>query len=266
VIEMAYEHIRVEAAAGIGRLTLNRPDERNAMTLEMGREIERAVAQFNADRSVRVVVVTGEGQAFSAGGNLKTLAREAGLESDAADMGGGATFYKAFLSIRDLAMPSLAALNGHAIGAGLCFAIACDLRVAHRNAKLGMTFVKLGIHPGMAATWNLPRLIGPARAADLLYTGRVIDAEEALEMGLVSRVAGDDDFPAVVDELALEISANGPVALRLLKETLRHTALRTIDEAITREANAQAETFKTEDAREGIRAMMEKRGANFQGR
>jgi enoyl-CoA hydratase len=262
---MSYEHIRVDVAAGIGRLTLERPEDRNAMSLDMGREIERAVAAFNADPSVRVVVVTGAGQAFSAGGNLKTLAKEAGLPSDAPALGGGETFYKAFLSIRDLAMPSIAAVNGHAIGAGLCFAIACDLRVVHRDAKLGMTFVKLAIHPGMAATWSLPRLIGPSRAADLLYTGRLIDAEEALEIGLASRVAADD-FPAVVDELALEIAANGPTALRLLKETLRGAAGRSIDDAVAREARAQAETFKTEDAREGIRAAMERRAPNFEGR
>jgi enoyl-CoA hydratase len=262
---MAYEFIRVEVAAGIGRLTLNRPDDRNAMTLEMGREIERAVAAVNADSSVRVVVVTGAGKAFSAGGNLKTLGKEAGLSSDAPDMGGGETFYKAFLSIRDLAVPSIAAINGHAIGAGLCFAIACDLRVVHRDAKLGMTFVKLGIHPGMASTWNLPRLIGPSRAADLLYTGRLVDAQEALAIGLASRVAGDD-FLAVVERLAGEIAANGPVAVKLLKETLRATADRSIDGAVAREAQAQAETFRTDDAREGIQAMMDKRAPNFRGR
>jgi enoyl-CoA hydratase len=149
---MGYDFIRVDVSGGIARLTLNRPEERNAMTLEMGREIESAVRALNADDGVRVVVVTGAGKAFSAGGNLKTLGKEAGLGSDGPEMGGGETFYRAFLSIRDLAVPSLAAVNGHAIGAGLCFAIACDLRVAHADAKLGMTFVKLGIHPG----WRRP--------------------------------------------------------------------------------------------------------------
>jgi enoyl-CoA hydratase len=262
---MGYELIRVEVAGGIGRLTLDRPEERNAMTLEMGREIERAVAAFNADTNVRVVIVTGAGKAFSAGGNLKTLGREAGLSSDAPDLGGGETFYKAFLSVRDLAVPSIAAVNGHAIGAGLCFALGCDLRIVHRDAKLGMTFVKLGIHPGIAATWNLPRLIGASRAADLLYTGRLVDAQEALAMGLASRVAGDD-FRATVEGLAAEIAANGPVAIRLLKETLRGTAGRSIDEAVAREASAQAETFRTDDAREGIQAMMDKRAPKFRGR
>jgi enoyl-CoA hydratase len=128
-----------------------------------------------------------------------------------------------------------------------------------------MTFVKLGIHPGMAATWNLPRLIGPSAAAELLYTGRIIDATEALRIGLVGRVAGDD-FAEIVDSTAREISENGPVALRLLKETLAGTAGRTIEEAVGREADAQQQTFETEDAREGITAMMQKRSPRFSGR
>jgi len=262
---MSYEHIRIEKERGIGRLTLDRAADRNAMTLAMGREIERAVADLNGDPSVRVVVVTGAGKSFSSGGNLKTLGKEAGLGGDGSDMGGGETFYRAFLSIRDLVVPSIAAVNGHAIGAGLCFAIACDLRVMHRDAKVGMTFVKLGIHPGMAATWNLPRLLGPALAADLLYTGRLLGAEEALSLGLVSRIAGDD-FASVVDSMAGEIAANGPVAVRLLKQTLRTTFDRSIEQAIAREASAQAETFTTDDAREGIAAMMEKRPPKFSGR
>ena len=262
---MSYDHIRVEIQAHVGRITLDRPAERNAMTLAMGREIERAVAALNADPSVRAVVVTGNGKAFSSGGNLKTLGKEAGIASDASELGGGETFYKSFLSIRDLNAPSIAAINGHAIGAGLCFAIACDLRIMHRDAKVGMTFVKLGIHPGMAATWNLPRLIGPSRAADLLYTGRLVAADEALALGLVTRVAGDD-FNGVVAATADEIAANGPVAVRLLKETLRKTFERTIDEGVRREASAQAETFLTDDAREGISAMLEKRPPAFRGR
>jgi enoyl-CoA hydratase len=262
---MSYEHIRVEVQAHVGRITLDRAAERNAMTLPMGREIERAVASLNAEPAVRVVVVTGAGKAFSAGGNLKTLGKEAGIASDASDLGSGETFYKSFLSIRDLNVPSIAAINGHAIGAGLCFAIACDLRVMHRDAKVGMTFVKLGIHPGMAATWNLPRLIGPSRAADLLYTGRLVGADEALALGLVSRVA-DDDFEATVSAMADEIASNGPISVRLLKETLRATFERTMDEAVEREASAQAETFRTEDGREGLLAVMEKRPPRFRGR
>jgi enoyl-CoA hydratase/carnithine racemase len=261
---MSYEHIRLSLDDGVARLALARPEERNAMTLDMGREIEAAVEALNGDDDVRVVVVVGEGKAFSAGGNLKTLGKQAGLHDDGPAFGAGSEFYRAFLSVAGLRVPSIAAINGHAIGAGLCFAIACDLRVMHERAKVGMTFVRLGIHPGMAATWNLPRLIGPSRAADLLYTGRLVDAREALELGLVNRVAADD-FTEVVDSLAREIATAGPIAVRSLKETLRGTAARTIDEAVEREASAQAMTFGTEDAREGIVAISEKRPPRFRG-
>jgi enoyl-CoA hydratase len=260
-----YESIAIETTNGIGHLTLNRPDERNAMTPTMGEEIHDAVEAFNKDPNLRVVVVTGAGRAFSAGGDLGSLAKEAGLQSDSPDLGGGAKFYNLFLSVRRLAVPSIAAINGHAIGAGLCFALGCDMRVMHERAQVGMTFVKIGIHPGMAATWNLPRLIGHANAADLLYTGRLVRAEEALAMGLVNRIAGDD-FDNAVAELASAVAANGPVSIRALKQTLAGTEDRDIQQAIEREAEAQAMTFRTADAREGIQAIMDKRAPKFEGR
>ncbi len=269
---MSFEQIRV-ARGPVARITLARPAERNAMTPRMGREIVRAVAEINADDAVRVVVITGEGKGFCSGADLRTLGAEAGHKPGADDgsgeeaegLGGGENFYRAFLSIRDLRVPSIAAINGHAIGAGFCFSLGADLRVMHRDAKVGMTFVRLGIHPGMAATWTLPRLVGPARAADLLYTGRLVGADEALALGIANRIAGDD-FEAVVEEMAGQIASSAPLAVRATKQTLRGSEARTIDDALTREASVQAVTFTTEDAAEGIRAMREKRAADFKGR
>ena len=265
----ASDQVRVDSKDGIVRLTLNSPETRNAMTPAMGEAIRQAVAEINEDRDARVVVVSGAGKGFSAGGNLKSLEEEAlaGTTGTRAGqgIGGGRSFYSLFLSIRDLEVPSIAAINGHAIGAGFCFALGCDLRIIHRKAKLGMTFVKLGIHPGMAATWNLPRLIGPARAAELLYTGRVIDGEEAVKMGIASRVA-DDDFDEVVDNLAREIASAAPIAVKALKQTLRGTFDRDIEDTIAVEADAQAMTFETQDAMEGIRAIQERRPPEFRGR
>jgi enoyl-CoA hydratase/carnithine racemase len=261
---MAFEQIRVTRGR-VARITLARPAERNAMTPLMGREIMRAVEEINADDSVRVVVLTGEGKGFCSGADLRTLGAEAGSGEDAEGLGGGENFYRAFLSIRDLRVPSIAAINGHAIGAGFCFSLGADLRVMHRDAKVGMTFVRLGIHPGMAATWNLPRLIGPSQAADLLYTGRLIGADEALALGVANRIAGDD-FDAVVDELAGQIAGAAPLAVRATKQTLRGSEGRTIEDALTREAAVQAVTFTSEDAGEGIRAMREKRTPDFKGR
>ncbi len=263
---MGFDKISFTVDGGIARITLERPDELNAMSASMGEEIRAAVALVNADESARVCIVSGRGRAFSSGANLKTLGKEAGLaDQDAVGLGGGAAFYRLFLSIRDLRVPSIAAMNGHAIGAGFCFALGADLRVAKSGSKFGMTFVKLGIHPGMAATWNLPRLIGPSRAADLLYTGRTISAEEAFQMGIVNRVAGED-FDQVVDELAGQIAASGPLAVRSLKDTLRGSFERSIGEAIEMEAERQEATFKSSDAAEGMSAILAKRKPEFTGR
>jgi enoyl-CoA hydratase/carnithine racemase len=266
---VSYENIRLERDGAIARLTLNRPDARNAMSTEMGREVRAAVEEINASGASRVVVVRGAGNAFSAGGDLQSLEEEAAAATEGRargpGLGGGRNFYSLFLSIRDLQVPSIAAINGHAIGAGLCFALGCDLRIVHRRAKVGMTFVKVGIHPGMAATWNLPRLIGPSRSAELLFSGRLLDAEEAVAWGIASRAAGDDDFDAVVDGLAAEIAGCAPVAVRLVKQTLRGTFDRDIDAALALEADQQAATFRTRDAMEGIRAIREKRAPEFTG-
>ena len=260
---MSYQSITVENDEGVVRLTLNRPDDRNAMTTEMGEEIRDAVQGINEDRASRVVVIRGAGRSFSAGGNLKSLEEEA--DGSGPGIGGGRSFYSLFLSIRDLEMPSIAAINGHAIGAGFCISLGADIRIAHEKAKMGMTFVKLGIHPGMAASWNLPRLVGPAIAADLLYSGRIIDGEEAVRLGVASRCAGDD-FDSVVDEVARSIASSAPVAVRSLKRTLRGTWDRTIEDAIGEEADAQKMTFTTSDAKEGLAAIREKRPPRFEGR
>jgi enoyl-CoA hydratase/carnithine racemase len=212
-----------------------------------------------------VVVIRGAGKGFCSGASLGTLGAETSSGSGEEGLGGSENFYRAFLSIRDLRVPSIAAINGHAIGAGFCFALGADLRVMHREAKAGMTFVRLGIHPGMAATWTLPRLVGPSAAADLLYTGRLLGAEEALALGIAGRIAGDD-FDAVVEETATAIASSAPVAVRALKQTLRGSETRSIDDALVREASAQGMTFATADAAEGISAMREKRTAVFVGR
>lgn len=264
---MAYEHIRLTRDGHVATLTLNRPESRNAMSVAMGDEIVRAVEEIRADRDVRVLVVTGEGRAFSGGGELAMLAADAGIGDPHEGMGGPPReFYNRYLSVASLPIPTLAAINGHAIGAGLCFALACDLRIASSNAKMGMTFTKLGIHPGMGATYFLPRLLGAARACDLLFTGRIIDAEEAEQLGIVNRVVSHEAFPAAVEAYAEELASAAPIAVRMVKRAVYRGLEHDLAAAVDLESLQQRATFETADAKEGIRAIIEKRAPVFTGR
>ncbi len=251
---------------GVATLLLNDPESRNAMTPEMGEEMVGAVEELRANTAVRVVLVSGAGQSFSAGGNLAMLARDAGLGGDGPSMKGSPVdFYSRFLSIRKLEVPTIAVINGHAIGAGLCFALACDMRVAAREAKLGMTFVRLGIHPGMGATKLLPRLVGTAIACELLFTGRVFDASEAARLGIVSHVVAREELGRTARQLAGEIATAGPVAVRMTKQAIYRGLEHSLEDALELESRQQRITFGTEDAKEGIRAIMEKRSPIFRG-
>ncbi len=265
---MSYEHIRLGCDSGIATLTLNRPETRNSMSPAMGEEVTRAAEEIGADPDVRVVVVTGAGKAFSSGGDLAMLARDAGLSGETGPTMAGAPrgFYARFLAIRNLPQPTIAAMNGHAIGAGLCLALACDLRIAVAGAKMGMTFTKLGLHPGMGATYFLPRLIGTARACELFFTGRVIDAAEAERLGMVNRVASQQDFPAVVQALAREVAEAAPIAVRMVKKAIYRGVVHSLDEMLDFESLQQGISFTTDDAREGISAVLAQRTPKFQGR
>jgi enoyl-CoA hydratase len=174
-------------------------------------------------------------------------------------------FYRAWLSIRELDVPSVAAVNGHAIGAGLCLALACDLRYVARGAKLSAPFTQLGMHPGMACTWLLPEVVGMAVARELLLTGRAVDAGEALRIGLVNGVS---EPGALLDDalaVAGRIAGAAPVAVRLTTAGLRDGGHRSMEEALQYEALAQPVTFATEDLREGLAATREKRKPSFTG-
>ena len=191
-------HLRLERPHdGVAVLTLDNPDQRNAMSDQMTDSWVAAVDELAADRSLRAVVVTGEGTSFCSGGNTSWIASEPDASVDHLRTRMMA-FYRAWLSIRRLEVPTIAAVNGPAIGAGLCLALACDIRYAAAGARLGAPFVKLGMHAGMAGTWLLPKVVGEAHARDLLLTGRVVDADEALRLGLVSRVIEPDAFRAEV--------------------------------------------------------------------
>lgn len=262
----AFEHLRLDRPSeGVALITLDNPDLRNAMSDEMTSSWVAAIDELAADRSVRAVVVTGAGTAFCSGGNTSWIASEPDASVDRLRTRMIA-FYRSWLSVRRLEVPTIAAVNGAAIGAGLCLALACDLRYAARGAKLGAPFVKLGMHPGMAATHLLPGVVGEARARDLLLTGRIVDADEALRLGLVSQVHEPDGFLDAVLETAAGIAATAPIASRLTKLALADGGHRDVEACLQWEALAQPITLATEDLQEGVRASQEKRPPVFTGR
>jgi enoyl-CoA hydratase/carnithine racemase len=259
-------HLSIDRPSeGVVLLTLDNPDRRNAMSDQMTSSWVAAVDGIAGDPSVRAVVVTGAGTAFCSGGDTGWIASEpdAGVDRLRSRM---IAFYRAWLSIRRLEVPTIAAINGPAIGAGLCVALACDLRYASTSARLGAPFVKLGMHPGMAATHLLPDVVGDAHARDLLLTGRIVDAEESLRLGMVSRVLPEETFLDEVLETAAGIAANAPIPTRYTTLALRDGGHRDFESAVQWEALAQPITLATADLQEGIAAARERRPARFTGR
>jgi enoyl-CoA hydratase/carnithine racemase len=250
---------------GVVVLTLALPERRNAMTAELTQAWTEAVGSLRGDRAVRAVVVTGEGTAFCSGGDLSWIGESPDLTVDTI-RDRMLPFYRAWLGIRDLDVPTIAAINGHAVGAGLCLALACDLRYAAESAMLSVPFTALGMHAGMAATWLLPEAVGLPVARELLFTGRRVDAEEALRIGLVNGVFGADELLPGALDVACRIAANGPVAVRLTAAGLRNGGHRSLESALQYEALAQPVTFATADLAEGIAASKERRPPTFTGR
>lgn len=251
-----------EQGEGIVQLSLNDAATRNAMSESMAAEFSAHIAMLKARADLRVVVLTGEGQSFSGGGHLDMLFEKTKL-SQAENERRMMEFYSHFLRIRELAVPVVAALNGHAIGAGLCLALACDIRIASEAAKLGVNFVHLGLHPGMGATYFLPRIVGPAQAAELLFTGRIISATDACEIGLVHQVHAVESFQTELAALTRGLAHAGPAALRAVKASLRMSAADTLEECLQREAKCQAVSYGSAEFLEGISAAKEKRPPRF---
>ena len=261
-----FPHLRLDRPAeGVALVTLDNPDMRNAMSEEMTSSWVSVIDDLAADRSVRAVVVTGAGSAFCSGGDTSWIAGEpdASVDQLRSRM---LPFYRSWLSIQKLEVPTIAAINGPAIGAGLCVALACDLRYAAAGAKMGVPFVKLGLHPGMAGTHLLPQIVGQAQARELLLTGRIVQAQEAVSLGLVSRTWEAATFLDEVLGVASGMAQTAPVASRLTKLALSDGGHQNIETALQWEALAQPMTLATEDLQEGIRAVAEKRPPHFTGR
>jgi len=261
--------LTLEKRGHVAILTLNRPDSMNALGAPGdGDQVQAVCEQVNADREIRCVVLTGAGRAFSAGGDVKAMkAREGAFGGSGVTIRDGyrGNIHKIVRSIYGLEVPSIAAVNGAAIGLGCDVACMTDIRIAADTARFGVTFLKLGLIPGDGGAWLLPRTIGMSRAAEMLFTGDVIDAQTAVAWGLVSRAVPAETLLDEALALAGRIAAQPPHALRLAKSLLRQGQSASYDTIMEMSAAAQAISHLTEDHMEGVDAILEKREAVFKG-
>lgn len=261
--------VKLEIEGPIATMTISRPESLNALGEPGDGAVFEAVCRdINANRAIRCAILTGEGRAFSAGGNVKAMqSREGAFAGSPAEVREGyrGNIHKIARSLYHLEVPLIAAVNGPAIGLGCDVACFADIRIAAENAKFGVTFLKLGLIPGDGGAWLMPRTVGASRAAELLFTGDVIDAATAAQWGLVSRVVPADVLMTEARALAHKIAQQPPQALRVAKMLLRQGQTASYDTILEMSAAAQALMHHTADHEEGVAAILEKRAPHFTG-
>ncbi len=268
---MSYESVIYEVASHIATITLNEPEKLNPMSKGIQADTIAALQEANLDRSVRVVIITGAGRGFSAGGDVRQL----GESGDRLHGGPPGPFdrrlwlkqtQKMVLAIRECEKPVIAAVNGVAAGGGCDIALACDIRFASDRARFGEVFAKIGLFPGTGGTYLLPRTVGIAKALEMIWTGDLIDAFEAERIGLVSRVVPHDELLAETRTFAARLAQGPPLALSLAKAAVYRGLDLDISAAFDYASTAEAITLTSADHREGVQALREKRTPTFEGR
>lgn len=258
---MPFSTIETEIKNHTGYIFINRPEVRNALNVQAWEELKEAFREFAENIDIYVIIISGRGnKAFAAGADLNALKER----SSVATLDNPNTQVTSY--IEKIPKPTIAAINGYALGGGLEIAMACDIRIASENAKLGQTEINVGILPGAGGTQRLSRLVGPGIAKEMIYTGSIIDAEKAKEIGLVNHVYPFDELMAEADKLAFKIASKSPLILKLAKLSIDSGAQCDIVTGITLEKIAQSFVFSTEDHLEGINAFLEKRDPVFKGR
>ena len=260
---MGYETLDIERRGSITTLTLNRPEARNALDLVMRRELLTTLDELDADAACRVVILTGAGGHFSAGGDVKTMAAK--RHTAAEGRARVESLNRFVIRLFEFPKPTIAMVDGFAVGAGCNIALGCDVVIASDRARFGEVFAKIGLVPDGGGTWLLPRLVGLAKAKELVFSADIIDAAEALRIGLVNRVVPAAELEKTTRALAARIAAGPPGALSLAKALLNRSATVDLGTSLGLEAYAQAQTITSEDHAEGVRAFLEKRPPRFSG-
>src|SRR5712692_7319984 len=251
---------------GIATLVMNRPDRLNALNTELASALNDALGRIAKDDMVRVVILTGAGRAFCAGGDLGLIGkgRQTGATQELEPLLRAGM--QAVLKMRTMPQPVIAAINGAAAGAGMNIALAADIRIAAEEATFGQNFAKVGLFPDYGGTYFLPQLVGPSKAAEMFYTGEMIDAQTALRLGLVSRVVPASQLEAEIRTLAEKIAQGPKIAVSAVKRTLFGSERQALEAALENEVQQQLKCFPSEDCAEGLRAFFEKRPPKFEGR
>jgi enoyl-CoA hydratase len=260
---MSYQNLLLDVREGVATVTVNRPDKLNALNDRTVAELDEAFAALGSDPAVKGVILTGAGEkAFVAGADIGELAEQSPVAGQDRSLRG----QKVLDRIERLGKPVVAAINGFALGGGCELALACHVRVAAEGARLGTPEVKLGIMCGYGGTQRLPRLVGRGRALEMLLTGEMVDAQEALRIGLVNRVVPKEKLREETEALLRKMLANGPVSLRFTLDAVQAGLETPLEQGLAHEATLFGLICTTEDMKEGTRAFLEKRPARFQGR
>jgi enoyl-CoA hydratase/carnithine racemase len=261
-----YEQIDITEDSGITTITLNRPEKLNALAGHMRRDLAEALEAAGAERSVHVVVITGAGRAFCAGGDVAAMT-DLIERQDAEEFSrllGAAR--RVVTAIRQMTKPVIASINGPAFGAGCNLALACDLRIASTTATFSQSFAKVGLHPDWGGTYFLPRLVTPNKACEMFFLGETMDAAEALRLGVVNKVVEPGELEAETRKLAERLRNAPAVALAAAKQAVYMSQAAELEEMLRYETEAQMRCFASQDGAEGCRAFLEKREPKFTGR
>jgi enoyl-CoA hydratase/carnithine racemase len=260
-----FETLRYGIHDGVATIELARPDKRNAINAQMFGELGDAAEQAASDPGIRAVLVKGQGPSFSAGIDVTLLGQLAGTRG-ARFRSFARTAQRPFLTLAQMDKPAVAAVQGHALGAGFQLALACDLRLCAEDARFAMLEVRFGLIPDLGGSHRLSRLIGPARAKELVWTGRTVEADEAERIGLVNRVVPAETLTKEADALVRDVVASPPIPVSLTKSLIGRSEETSLETALERDAQAQATCIDTEDHREAVAAYLKKRPPRFQGR